>query len=763
MFARSTICFALGLIFLVHAASAQQVRFDGDRVVRVEVKTNDQLQTLLTMTDDVWSERIGVGALDVRVTPSQFEQLQKSNLPFTVLIPDVQAKIDAEAAEIAGPQPRGTWDAYMDNATVNAYMASLAALRPDLAQVINVGTTLEGRTIQGLRITGPGLSVKPGVLYHGCEHAREWITVPVTLYVADQLVRNYDTDLGIQELVDRCEWFIIPVFNVDGYLYTWSTNRLWRKNRRNNGGSFGVDINRNWGYQWGGEGAATVGSDETYRGTAPFSEPETQAMRDFFLAHPNIVTHNDIHSYSQLILWPWGYQAATSPDEPIFNFVGTTMQSLISSVHGTAFDPGPIYTNIYPASGVSVDWTYGVQRVHAFSFELRDTGTNGFTLPANQILPSCEEMFPALMFQADHISSIRPAMKIEFPNGLPILQTPNVTSNFNVRITGDWDVVNPATATLHARTGSSGAFTAYPLAYVSGNDFVATFPARGCGDPTEYYISSQSSGGTEIRSPAAAPAAKYTVPVGEETPYFSDNFETNQSWTVLNNAVTGGAWVRADPVGTNISGAPVQPEDDNPAGTGTMCWVTGNGAVGGSAGGADLDGGPTRLTSPTIDMSGLASPLLSYYRWMYCSTGEDTLVVEISNNNGANWVTIETVTHDPVWRKNSILVSSYVTPTNQMKIRFSATDNPNNSITDAAIDDVVVSSVSCAVVPVSGDLNCDNAVNTLDIDPMVLALTNPDAYIDAFQTCNIMRGDMNNDAAVNGDDIPAFVAAVSGP
>src|SRR5262245_20614773 len=173
MFARSAIQFVVFLAFAAASAFAQRVRFDGDRVVRVELKTADQLKTLLSMTDDVWSERIGVGTLDVRVTPAQFEQLQNSTLPFTVLTPDVQAKIDAEAAEIGGPQPRGTWDAYMDNATVNAYMASLAALRPDLAQVINVGTTLEGRTIQGLRITGPGPTVKPGVLYHGCEHARE--------------------------------------------------------------------------------------------------------------------------------------------------------------------------------------------------------------------------------------------------------------------------------------------------------------------------------------------------------------------------------------------------------------------------------------------------------------------------------------------------------------------------------------------------------------------------------------------------------------
>ena len=137
------------------------------------------------------------------------------------------------------------------------------------------------------------------------------------MFLADRLVESADTDPRVHALLSRAEIFVIPVVNPDGYFFTWSdsANRLWRKNRRNNGdGTFGVDNNRNWGYEWGGAGASTQTSSETYRGTGPFSEPETAAMRDFFNARPNIVSNIDFHSYSQLVLSPWAYTVAPSVD-----------------------------------------------------------------------------------------------------------------------------------------------------------------------------------------------------------------------------------------------------------------------------------------------------------------------------------------------------------------------------------------------------------------------------------------------------------------
>lgn len=765
---KTTLVFVLAastLAFTVPSpASADPVRFAGDRVVRVTTNSEAELKTALSLTDDVWSERIGVGPLDIRVTPEQYTRLTNAGLPFKVLIEDVQTLIDRERN---APRGRGTFDNYMPNDDVNAYLATLVALRPDLAQLIVVGQSLQNRSITGIRITGPGTGAKPGVVFHGCEHAREWITVPVTLYVADQLVRRYDTDPFIRTLVDRCEFFIIPVFNVDGYVYTWSANRLWRKNLRDNdsngiiNSNDGVDINRNWGYNWGGEGASSSPSNETYRGPSAFSEPETRAMRDFFLAHPNIITHNDLHSYSQLILWPWGYTATPTIDQSTFDLMGNQMASLIQGVYGTLFDPGQIYTNIYPASGVSVDWTYGVQHVLAFSYELRDTGANGFTLPADQILPSCQETLPALLYQADYASTISPPVRIEFPDGLPVVFEPGVSNELFVRVTPGWDGIVLDSPALHYRTSPSDPFTEVPLDFIPIYDYLATFPPRACGSPTEFYITATGSSGATTYSPANAPSSVYSIPVGTQTVAFADDFESNLGWSVSNIAVTTGTWVRVDPIGTTNAGVPAQPEDDHTDGAGTMCYVTGQGTVGGSAGSSDLDGGPTRLTSPLIDVSGLASAQVSYWRWFY-SSGSDTMIVEISNNNGTSWVTLETVTSDPAWRKQTFAIADFVAPTNQIRLRFSASDNPNDSVTEAAVDDVSVESFECTAPVFAGDLNCDGAVNAADVQPFILLLTDPAAYAAAYPACASARGDLNSDTLIDGADVQQFVATLVG-
>ena len=120
------------------------------------------------------------------------------------------------------------------------------------------------------------------------------------MYAAQQLLGQYGTDNSISEMLDEVDFFVIPVVNPDGYEYTWSSpsRRYWRKNRRvNANGSIGVDLNRNWGAGWGGGGSSGIAASDIYRGTAPFSEPETQAMRDFYQSNPNVVSNIDFHAF----------------------------------------------------------------------------------------------------------------------------------------------------------------------------------------------------------------------------------------------------------------------------------------------------------------------------------------------------------------------------------------------------------------------------------------------------------------------------------
>jgi murein tripeptide amidase MpaA len=387
------------------AAAEPPVRYDNHAVVRAQLTSPRDVDTMLSVTQDHWSESVGIGAVDFRVSPEGLERLEASGIRYQVLIEDIQPLIDAERERLSqgrGAAAGGGWfDDYKDYDAVNADLEDLVALRPDLAEILTVGTSLEGRTIYGIRITGPGAN-KPAVLLNGCQHAREWIAVMVPIYVADRLVRDYDIDPVVRDLVNRVEFLIIPIVNPDGYVYSWGPDRMWRKNRRHNGnGIYGVDLNRNWDFEWGGQGSSGNPNSQTYRGPQPFSEPETQAMRDFYEARPQIVSNIDFHSYSQLVLAPWGYTSDLPPDHDELDELGGAMASLIFDVHGKNYIHGPVYTILYPASGISIDWTYGDQGVFSYTIELRPVGSPGFILPPEEIIPNSEEIFPAMLHLAE--------------------------------------------------------------------------------------------------------------------------------------------------------------------------------------------------------------------------------------------------------------------------------------------------------------------------------------------------------------------------
>ena len=278
---------------------------------------------------------------------------------------------------------------------------------PNLVTSFSIGQSYEGREIRGIKIAGTGStkSTKPAVLINGTQHAREWISPMTNMYAADQLLAEYGSDVEITEILDEVDVYVIPVVNPDGYEFSWaspaSTNRFWRKNRRDNmNGTFGVDLNRNWGVGWGGGGSSGNPSTDTYRGTAPFSEPETAALRDFFLNNQNLVSTIDFHSFSQLILTPYGYSSfAQAPDGAMMMQVAHEMSQSIYSVHGERYTAQRA-TDLYLASGLSIDWTYDHENVYSYTIELRPAGPRNitsFALPANQILPTVEEAFEAVL------------------------------------------------------------------------------------------------------------------------------------------------------------------------------------------------------------------------------------------------------------------------------------------------------------------------------------------------------------------------------
>ncbi len=396
-------CLAIAALWSSWALGAE---YSGHRVVRVQVSNQAELDRILALTQDVWScFGPGIGTFDVRIAPAQLEALEQSGVPFQVLIQDVQQLVDLDLAS-RGSQNDLSWFAnYKSYQDINDHLNQLALENPDLATVSVIGQSLEGRDIEMLRITGPGTpenprDQRPAFLVNGTQHAREWISPMTTMYLIEQLITQYAVDPRVQAIVDTVDFYIIPVANPDGYVYTWSNDRLWRKSRRINEGSscVGVDLNRNWEYAWGGDGSSSDPCSDIYHGGAAFSEPEIVAIRDIaFGLASRLRAYWDLHSYGQLVLSPWMYTYDSPPDLPTLLDFGATIRSAIFGVHGQDFTNGQGSRILYIAAGTAHDWVYGALGLLAWGIELRDRGQSGFILPPEQIIPSGEEMFEAFL------------------------------------------------------------------------------------------------------------------------------------------------------------------------------------------------------------------------------------------------------------------------------------------------------------------------------------------------------------------------------
>jgi len=252
-------------------------------------------------------------------------------------------------------------------ATLAAWAASDTLIHLD-----SVGASYEGRPILAVKLGPPDDSpTRPNVLFLGTHHAREWISTAVAM----KLIRWLADSGGA--LITAHDVWVMPVENPDGYQYTFTDDRYWRKNRRPNGdGTYGVDPNRNYPAFWGVDdvGSSGVQNAETYRGTTPASEPETQAVMAFHAAHPPVASVS-YHSYTGLVLYPWGFRAGElAPDLSRFQALAGTdlMPAVTDSVPESTIDhyhPGPGW-NLYTTNGEYTDWAYRTYGTIAFTTEL---------------------------------------------------------------------------------------------------------------------------------------------------------------------------------------------------------------------------------------------------------------------------------------------------------------------------------------------------------------------------------------------------------
>ncbi|KAF2456401.1 hypothetical protein BDY21DRAFT_287967 [Lineolata rhizophorae] len=339
---------------------------------------------------------------------------------------------------------------YQPLSVIHPWLQLLQSLFPTHVRVTTVGVTYEGRDIEALRVgasqrnpaaaaaargNDDGGGPRPTILIAGGSHAREWIATSTVTYVAYGLVTRYGKDAAVTALVDAFDWVLVPSLNPDGYAYSWERDRLWRKNRQPTPSRFcrGVDLDRAYGFHWGGGsgggggdggGAGGNACSESFAGAAPFDGVEAArfagwARNETAAGRARFVAFVDLHSYAQEVLFPYSYSCGAAPptlenlEEVALGLAkairlakgGRVYQTMpacegnVAAGGEAGAGKGKVLPRIESGGGSALDWFYAELGVrYSFQLKLRDTGSYGFLLPRENIVPTGKEVLDAMLY-----------------------------------------------------------------------------------------------------------------------------------------------------------------------------------------------------------------------------------------------------------------------------------------------------------------------------------------------------------------------------
>lgn len=364
-----------------------------ESVYRVEGLDNSAARTAVTRQGvDVLGG--GPGYLEIRATPEEADGLRATGVH---LVPLPLSTLPLPELTQGGGFPPGftgyhTYDELTDE------LSALARQHSDIVARSSYGRSFEGRDLPLVKISDAVRADEnePEVLFSCAQHAREHLTVEMCLHIVQRLADGYGTDPAITELVDSREIWVMPMTNPDGAEYDVAEGafEFWRKNRQPNPGTsqVGTDLNRNWGTQWGccGGSSANPAADD-YRGGGPFSAPETAQIRDWVNSRvldgeQQITAHIDFHTFSELVLWPYGYTTSdTGPgldpaDAAAFRTLGEAMAATNDYTPQQSSD-------LYITDGSIGDWMWAQHRIWSFTFEMYPSSQleGGFYPPDTEI------------------------------------------------------------------------------------------------------------------------------------------------------------------------------------------------------------------------------------------------------------------------------------------------------------------------------------------------------------------------------------------
>ncbi|XP_076040888.1 carboxypeptidase B-like [Oratosquilla oratoria] len=393
------------------------VSYKGYKLFEADVRL-DQLPVVDSLDTwhqvDVWSWRHNDSGylLDVLTTPSSEKPVvnlfDECSVPYRTVIGDLQTAINEEIFEedytllIDRGAHRMSWTKYHNFDDMNDYLKYLEQFYPDRVTLINIGQSFEKRNMTVIKITnGSDKKGKKAIWLDGGMHAREWVSPATLMFMVHRLT---EFQSRYKDVFEDFDWYILPLANPDGYEYSMNHDRLWRKTRsvhqaHNGTTCVGVDPNRNFGYKWRTGGSSDDPCSDTYAGPSPFSESETQAIRDFLLAHKDVLElFVTFHAYSQMWMMPWASSKALPSDYEDMKDVALKATAALKKINGTEYMVGSVTELLYVASGSSDDFAKGVVNIpYTYSVELRDRGRYGFILPPEYIEPTAMETLEGML------------------------------------------------------------------------------------------------------------------------------------------------------------------------------------------------------------------------------------------------------------------------------------------------------------------------------------------------------------------------------
>ncbi|KAM4693489.1 carboxypeptidase B-like [Discoglossus pictus] len=395
---------------------SSRLTFHGDKVFRVKLQTEEHV-TLIQCMDkklklDFWhpdsAEQLAPKMdvdfhVNVNHTESIQSLLEQNAIEYEVLVHNLQESVEAQLDnKRTQKNKKHMYRKYNEWEEIVAWTDKMATKYPEVVSRLVIGTTYEGRDMYVLQIGKP--SAKTKAIFMDCGiHAREWISPAFCQWFVRELTKGSSKKKSI---LNKLTFYILPVFNIDGYIWSWTEDRMWRKNRSptTNGKCLGADLNRNFNASWCNIGASHRPCSETYCGSSAESEKESKNVANFIRSHlESIKAYISIHSYSQLLLYPYGYKFKLPVNAEELNELSKGAVVELSSLYGTTYEYGPSSTTIYPTSGSSADWAYDLGIKYSFTFELRDKGMHGFLLPESELPATCKETTLAVNYIANYV------------------------------------------------------------------------------------------------------------------------------------------------------------------------------------------------------------------------------------------------------------------------------------------------------------------------------------------------------------------------